>query len=243
MVQNIGFHHSAKVSTIRDEIGTSKGIYAWYYHPKIRSGDVTKILQQWFDSVENSTEVKANIKQWLTDTYISKYEPFLDRDNWEYKIWEQKNEYHKLIPRKPLSPSIQINQKISWSPLIPTKLIDDLSKNREIAKDFLEELSGLYGFLPPVYIGKAEGKSGIQGRLTTHIKKLEDYNKHSEVTLSKLIDTDAENMTTDSFAVRAAYCGITPDDLWFTFKVIEKPIATKIENFMNRLVNPGLGWQ
>ena len=51
-------------------------------------------------------------------------------------------------------------------------------------------------------------------------------------------------MTTDSFAVRAAYCGITPDDLWFTFKVIdtETSIATRIENFMNRLVNPGLGW-
>ena len=239
----IKFYHSSEAETIEKTIGYKKGVYAWYYCPTLRPNDITQLLETWFESENDPKRVKDNIEMWIKEKYICKYEPFLNKENWDQSILEMDKEC-KLQNGKKISPVIKITQRISLNPVIPQELIKDLAKDKNIAKGFLEELNDLYGFLPPVYIGKGEGRLGVQDRLKYHINKLNKYNDFSETMLRDLIDGEDEKKSTDSFPVRAAYCGIKPDDLWFTFKIIEteNKIATKVENFMNRLVNPGLGW-
>jgi hypothetical protein len=243
MAVEIEFYHSSKAETIKNTIGNKKGIYAWYYSPRLRESDIENLLETWFHSENELKRIIENITLWIKEKYISKYEPFLNKDKWEQEILKMDKKL-KLQRGKKISPWIEINQEISWYPIIPKGLIETLAKDKSAAKGFLEHLNELQGFLPPVYIGKGEGEKGIQDRLSYHITKLQDYNEFTPIMLKGLINGEDEDKSTDSFAVRAAYCEIKPDDLWFTFKIIdtENSIATRIENFMNRLVNPGLGW-
>jgi hypothetical protein len=243
MATKVEFYHSSKAETIKNLIGNKKGIYAWYYSPRLRPSDIERLLETWFHSENELKRIIENIELWIKEKYISKYEPFLNKDEWEQRILLVDEELG-LQKGKKISPKIKITQEISWYPIIPKRLIKKLAEDKSAAKGFLEHLNELQGFLPPVYIGKGEGEKGIQDRLSTHIKKLQDYNEFTPIMLNSLIAGEDEDKSTDSFAVRAAYCEIKPDDLWFTFKIIDtgNSIATRIENFMNRLVNPGLGW-
>ena len=221
-------------------IGNQKGIYAWYYHPKFRKKDIPEILERWFGEDLEKKTVKRNIEIWIKDTFYSKYDLFLNSGNFELKIYEE-NITRPVHKGKKMSPTIGINQSITWSPNFSDSLIKQLADDREVAEKFIMGLSGLYAFFPPIYIGQGRGKKGIRDRLETHYNGIITYSEMSNEDLKGMIDEDLEKSGTDNFARRAAYCGISPDDLWFSYKIIDNGSETNLENFLNRLINPGLG--
>ena len=234
---SINFYPASNVKTNAPD---KPGIYAWYYLPRFEDAEADELIEM----IDNQTVVehkKDVLRKWIVNHYLSKYWLFLDSDG----RLEQPLRVSVKESWMNISPSIEIKHEATRIPNLSDSLVNRLTSNPQLLREFIEELSNsnTLPFLSPIYIGMAEkGGSTIQSRLISHIAKLDEKSGLDPATISKRYNATDK---TEEFSTRAAIAGISSSDLWFaTFQTNvsgEDNMPASLENMFNRITVPSLG--
>ena len=220
--QDVGWFHALSPSEISEE----GGIYAWYYLPSFSAASVDEI-----GSGEDQA-VASEMREWL-------------------RSYQRSSKWHTsdLRGKKGHDAQLRLGGTFWHDNTVHESPMENMTMNPDSPEWYNEFIKNVGpSFHTPVYIGKAEAKSGgLKHRINTHIsdfqKKEDEIGRIRATTPERLkkMREDIENKATN-FGERAALSGMSLKYMWVaTFEIDESSRIKAVEGLLNRLTHPPHG--